>query len=141
MLAIRPAGPARAVADAGPPGHARTLVVQRRRYLDRPELGPVICMAVLGLPVSPFTDQGGACPSRIPGSPSFDLGHGYAAGPGSKVNGLAGSVAHTAEGVWVLGRCGWTPVETTTADAGPSSGPLLPRPTTTQGGGRHGARL
>lgn len=117
---IRPYGPARAVADAGPPGRSRTLVVQRGRYLDRPELGPVTCMGVLGLPVTPGTDEGGGClPESQPGSPSFDLGHSYAAGPGSKANGLAGSVPHTAVRVRVLGRCGWTPVETTTADAGP----------------------
>jgi hypothetical protein len=119
-FAIRPYGPARAVADAGPAGRARTLVVQRGRYLDRPEVGPVTCMAVLGLPATPRTDEGGGClPESHPGSPSFDLGHSYAAGPGSKANGLAGSVPHTAERVLVLGRCGWKPVETTTADAGP----------------------
>jgi hypothetical protein len=120
MFGIRPSGPARAVTDAGPPGRVRTLVVQRGRYLDRPELGSVTCMAALGLPVTPRTDEGGGClPDSHPGTPSFDLGLSYAAGPGSKANGLAGSVSHTAERVRVLGRCGWTPVETTTADAGP----------------------
>jgi hypothetical protein len=119
-LGIRPAGPARAVAEAGPPGRVRTLVIQRGRYLDRPEFGPVTCMFVLELPVSRFTDDGGGCmPESHPGSPSFDLVHPYAAGPRSKANGLAGSVPHTAERVRVQGRCGWTPVETTTADAGP----------------------
>jgi hypothetical protein len=120
MFGIRPSGPARAVADTGPPGRSRTLVVQRGRYLDRPELGPVTCMAVLGLPVTPQTEEGGGCmPDSHAGVASFDLGNSYAAGPGSKANGLAGSVPHTAERVRVLGRCGWTPVETTTADAGP----------------------
>jgi hypothetical protein len=119
-MGIRPAGAARAVAEAGSPGRVRTLVVQRGRYLDRPELGPITCMFVLELPVSRFSDDGGGCmPESHPGSPSFDLVHTYAAGPGSKANGLAGSVPHTAERVRVLGRCGWTPVETTTADAGP----------------------
>jgi hypothetical protein len=120
MFDIRPYGPARAVADAGPPGRSRTLVVQRGRYLDRPELGSVTCMAVLGLPVTPRTDEGGGClPDSHPGAPSSDLSHSYGAGPGSKANGLAGSVPHTAERVRVLGRCGWTPVEATTTDAGP----------------------
>jgi hypothetical protein len=121
-MGIRPAGPARAVAEAGPPGRVRTLVVQRGRYLDHPELGPVTCMFVLVLPVSRFSDgnEGGGCmPESHPGSPSFDLVHPYAVGPGAKVNGLAGSVPHTAERVRVLGRCGWKPVETTPGDAGP----------------------
>jgi hypothetical protein len=77
-------------------------------------------MFVLELPVSRFTDDGGGCmPESHPGSPSFDLAHSYAAGPVSKANGLAGSVPHTAERVRVLGRCGWTPVEISPADAGP----------------------
>jgi hypothetical protein len=127
---IRPYGPTRAVAEAGPPGHVRTLVVQRGRYLDHPELGPVTCMTVLGLPVTAKNDEGGGCmPESHPGSPRFDLSHSYAAGPGSKANGLAGSVPPSAKRVRVLGRCGWTPVETTTADAGrefPASFFLLP---------------
>ena len=77
-------------------------------------------MFVLELPVSRFSDDGGGCmPESHPGSPSFDLVHPYAVGPGAKVNGLAGSVPHTAERVRVLGRCGWKPVETTPGDAGP----------------------
>jgi hypothetical protein len=77
-------------------------------------------MFVLELPVSRFSDDSGGCmPESHPGSPSFDLTHPYGAGPGPKANGLAGSVPHTAERVRVLGRCGWTPVETTPADAGP----------------------
>jgi hypothetical protein len=119
-MGIRPAGPARAVAEAGPPGRVRRLVVQRARYLDRPEFGPVTCMFVLELPVSRFSDDGGDCMAEShPGSPSFDLVHSYAAGPRSKANGLAGSVPHTAERVRVLGRCGWTPVDISPADAGP----------------------
>src|SRR4029450_9806066 len=103
-LGIRPAGPAHAAPEAGPPGRIRTLVVQRGRYLDRPEFGPVTCMFVFELPVSRFTDDGGGCmPESHPGSPSFDLAHSYAAGPLSKANGLAGSVPRIAERVRVLG--------------------------------------
>jgi hypothetical protein len=81
-------------------------------------------MFVLELPVSRFSDDSGGCmPESHPDSPSFDLTHPYGAGPGPKANGLAGSVPHTAERVRVLGRCGWTPVETTPADAGPGSRP------------------
>jgi hypothetical protein len=119
---IRPLGAARAVADAGSAGRHWILVVQRGRYLDRPQFGPVTCMAVLPAPRVPrYASEGGGCqPESHPGSPSFDLVHHY--GPASasrQANGLVGSVPRSAVRVRVLGRCGWEPAETGAMAAGP----------------------
>lgn len=119
---IRPLGAARAVTSAGTAGGRWALVVQRGRYVDRPEFGPVTCMAILPVPRVPrFTFDGGGCqPESHPGSPSFDLSTNY--GPASArrtANGLAGSVPRSAVRVRVLGRCGWEPAEAEAVDAGP----------------------
>ena len=119
-MGIRPAGPARAVAEAGPPGRVRTLGCPARAIPgpSRTWAGHLHVRArAAGLPVHRRWRR--LQSESHPGSPSFDLGHPYTTGPGPKANGLAGSVPHTAERVRVLGRCGWTPVETTPADAGP----------------------
>jgi hypothetical protein len=119
---IRPLGPARAVADAASAGRRWILVVQRGRYLDRPQFGPVTCMAVLPAPRVPrYAFEGGGCqPESHPGSEPFDLGTTY--GPASAdrmANGLAGSVPPSAVRVRVRGRCGWEPTETEAMAAGP----------------------
>jgi hypothetical protein len=121
-IEIRPLGGARAVADAATGGRRWILVVQRGRYLDRPQFGPVTCMAVLPAPRVPrYAFEGGGCqPESQPRSEPFDLGTTY--GPssaGRMPNGLAGSVPRGAVRVRVLGRCGWEPTETEAMAAGP----------------------
>ena len=119
---IRPLGSPRAVADSAAAGRRWILVVQRGRYLDRPQVGPVTCLAVLPAPRLPrYAFEGGECqPESHPGPEPFDVGTPY--GPssaGRSPNGLAGSVPRSAVRVRVLGRCGWEPVEAEAVDAGP----------------------